>query len=89
MCGAPERRHLLVGNYLASNAIEYECETMVIEGGETSESTNCLRRQRDAARSEAERWKQQCEALRTGVERVVQDLHERAHATAAGGGKCD
>src|SRR5690606_33563245 len=37
--------------------------------------------ERDAARGEAERWKQQYEELRAGVERVVQDLHERAHAT--------
>ena len=82
MCGAPERRRLLVGNYLVSNAIEYECETMVIEGGETSESKNCLRRQRDAARAEADCYRQQYEALRAGVERVAQDLRDRAHATA-------
>src|SRR5690606_5654321 len=68
MCGAPERRQLLVGNYLASNAIEYECETMVIEGGETSESTNCLRRQRDAARAEAERLKTENERLHRRIE---------------------
>src|SRR5690606_32959320 len=36
----------------------------------------------EAALAEAERWKQQYEALRAGVERVLQDLHERARATA-------
>src|SRR5690606_17799588 len=41
-----------------------------------------LEQERDAARAEAERWKQQYEELRAGVERVVQDLHERARATA-------
>ena len=68
MCGAPERRQLLVGNYVASNATEYECETMVIEGGETSESTNCLRRQRDAARAEAERLRAENERLYRRIE---------------------
>ncbi|OUN01374.1 MAG: hypothetical protein BAA04_07085 [Firmicutes bacterium ZCTH02-B6] len=35
-----------------------------------------------AARAEADRLRKQYEALRTGVERVVQDLHKRAHAAA-------
>lgn len=42
----------------------------------------CLHHQLAAARAEAERLRKQYEALRSGVERVVQDLHERAHATA-------
>ena len=33
-----------------------------------------LEQELDAARSEAERWKQQYEALWAGVERVIQDL---------------
>jgi len=40
-----------------------------------------LEQELDAARAEAERWKQQYEALRAGVERVIQDLR-----AAAGGG---
>src|SRR5690606_34811000 len=35
-----------------------------------------------AARTEAERRRQQYEALRAGVERVAQYLRDRAHATA-------
>lgn len=34
------------------------------------------------AAGRAERWKQQYEELRAGVERVVQDLYERTRATA-------
>jgi len=40
-----------------------------------------LEQELDAARAEAERWKQRYEALRAGVERVIQDLR-----AAAGGG---
>jgi len=40
-----------------------------------------LEQELDAAHAEAERWKQQYEALRAGVERVIQDLR-----AAAGGG---
>jgi len=82
MCGAPKRRQLLVGNYLTSNAIEFECETMVIEGRSTLESPNCLRRQCDAARTEAERLRQRHEALRAEVESVAQELRKRAYSCA-------
>jgi len=43
-----------------------------------------LEQELDAAHAEAERWKQQYEALRAGVERVIQDLRaafRRAYAT--------
>jgi len=43
-----------------------------------------LEKQLAAAHAEAERWKQQYEALRAGVERVIQDLRaafRRAYAT--------
>src|SRR5690606_17406489 len=36
----------------------------------------------EAALAEDERWKQQYEEMRAGVERVVQALHKRARATA-------
>lgn len=39
---------------------------------------DCLHRQRDAARAEAERWRKKYEALRAGVERVADDLHMAA-----------
>src|SRR5690606_4341394 len=43
---------------------------------------DCLHRQLTAARAEAERWQARYEALRAGVERVVQHLYERTRATA-------
>lgn len=56
---------------------------MPIEEGTTAHTKErCLEHQLTAARAEAERWQARYEALRAGVERVVQDLHERAHATA-------
>src|SRR5690606_39728804 len=70
-CGAP-----LEGRspYLPSYG-RYECGSYADPPYETIE---CVRRQRDAARAEAERWKQQYEALRAGVERVADDLHMAA-----------
>jgi len=56
---------------------------MPIEEGTTAHTKErCLEHQLTAARAEAERWKQQYEALRAGVERVVQHLYERTRATA-------
>src|SRR5690606_37766526 len=54
------------------------------EGAVIMEGWECAVRQRDAAYAEAERVRQQYETLRAGVERVAQDLHELAHATARG-----
>src|SRR5690606_30701778 len=50
---------------------------MPIEEGTTAHTKErCLEHQLAAARTEAERWKQQYETLREGVERVVQ-VHRR------------
>jgi len=50
---------------------------------EKEREERAIREQLAAARAEAERWRQRYEALREGVERVAQDLHELAHATAS------
>lgn len=74
------------------HAVMYDCGFSLFNDGQPVTDdypAECQRRrikrlenQLAAARAEAERWRQQYEELRAGVERVVQDLYERTRATA-------
>ncbi len=74
------------------HAVMYDCGFSLFNDGQPVTDdypAECQRRrikrlekQLTAASAEAERWKQQYEELRAGVERVVQDLHELTRATA-------
>ena len=74
------------GDWTAVKAY-YRAANKLLSGDDTGEEMQQrIQRVREhiaeSTRAEAARYRQQYEALRTGVERVVQDLHKRARATA-------
>src|SRR5690606_1744968 len=74
------------------HAVMYDCGLSLFNDGQPVTDdypAECQRRrikrlekQLATARAEAERWRKQHEALRAGVERVVQELRKRAHSAA-------
>jgi len=80
--------------WLGSPAYSFSCGTVFYANGEVAlryfscyvrekeREERAIREQLAAARAEAERWKQQYEALRAEVESVAQELRKRAYSCA-------
>jgi len=89
-CNSGDRRE---ETWLGSPAYSFSCGTVFYANGEVAwRYFSCYVREKGreeraileqlAARAEAERWKQQYEALRAEVESVAQELRKRAYSCA-------